>query len=80
MADTTKHVREIKFVAGFTDGDDRTISYPTTKSTVTTAEMSALATASATVLVGDKAGAPFKEIKSAQLVDQTITYLDLTTA
>ena len=79
MADTTKHIREVKFVAEFTDGDDRTISYPTTKANISTAEISALAQASANVLVGDKGGAPFKEIRSAQIVDQTVTYLDLST-
>lgn len=80
MADTTKHIRELKFIAEFTDGDDRTVSYPDPKANISTAEVAALAQASADVLVGDKDGAPFKEIRKAQIVDQTITYLDLTTA
>ena len=82
MADKTKTSKELKLVASFSDGDDRTLSISKPKSTITKSDINATAfkNAAAAVLIGDKTGADFTTWKSAKVVEQTTVYLDLTTA
>ena len=78
MADRVKQARELKIVARFVDGDDRTIAIPDPKADIDEAQVRAFGTASAKVLEGDKTAAAFKDIKSAKIFETTTTYLDLT--
>ena len=78
MADTTKTSKQLKLVAGFVDGDDRTIAIDNPKDDITAEEIQALPAESA--IVGDKAGAAFKQWKSAAIVETTVTTLDLVSA
>lgn len=86
MADRVKTTRELKLVAAFSDGDDRTLAIPNPKSGLTKNDITsgtdgtALTNAAAAVLIGDKTGADFTTWKSAKVVEQTTVYLDLTTA
>jgi len=65
MADRIKNVRELKLVAKFSDGDDRTLSFDNPKATLTTDQLAAqINEASAyakthQVILGDKIGAEF---------------------
>lgn len=78
MADKSTTTRELKLVAGFVDGDERTITYPNPKSTITAAQIEALNSLAADVLIGDKYGAPFNMFLDAEIVDKMTTKLDLT--
>ena len=78
MADTVSTSRELKLVAGFVDGDERTISYPNPKSSITSAQIEALNASASSVLIGDKYGAPFNMFLDAEIVAKTTTKLDLT--
>lgn len=78
MADTVETSLELKIVAGFTDGDERTLTFSDPKSTITAADINALNASASSVLIGDKYGAPFLMMKDAEIVDKTITKLDLT--
>lgn len=82
MADKVKSVRELKLVAGFADGDDRTLTVPDPKNSLTRTNFIATAfiNAAKAVLIGDKAGAGMTGWKSAKIFESTTTYLDLTTA
>lgn len=82
MADKVKHVRELKLVAGFADGDDRTLAFPDPKDNLTKTQITASSFVSAAkkALIGDKAGAQMTGWKSAKIFESTTTYLDLTTA
>lgn len=82
MADKVKSVRELKLVAGFEDGDDRTLAFPDPKDNLTKTQITAAAfvKAAKAALVGDKAGAGMTGWKSAKVFESTTTYLDLTTA
>ena len=81
MADKVKSSQTLKLVAAFEDGDDRTLSIPTTRNDITKTNInnSTFVNAAKAVLIGDKTGADFKKWKSAQTVAQTVVYLDLTT-
>lgn len=78
MADTVESSLELKIVAGFTDGDERTLTFSDPKATITAADINALNASASSVLIGDKYGAPFLMMKDAEIVDKTITKLDLT--
>lgn len=77
MPDTIKNTKQLKLVAGFVDGDDRTIMIDTTKDDITGAQINAI---DGNALICDKAGAAFEKWKSAQIVAKKTTKLDLTTA
>ena len=81
MADKVKSTQTLKLVAAFEDGDDRTLSIPTTRNDITKSDINNtdFVNAAKSVLIGDKAGAAFKKWASAQTVAQTVVYLDLTT-
>ena len=77
MADTVTTSLELKIIAGFTDGDERTLTFSDPKSTITAADINALNASASSVLIGDKYGAPFLMMKDAEIVDKTTTKLDL---
>ena len=86
--DTTKYSNQLKLVAGFADGDDRTIILDDPKDGITKGDIVAenpywngrdLTVLATKILKGDKTGADFTEWKSAKVVEQTTVYLDLST-
>lgn len=77
MADTTKTTKELKLVAGFVDGDTRTISYPDPRANLTADEINAVKPAAEKVLIGDKNGADFADWQSAKVVENSTVYLDI---
>lgn len=79
MADTTKSTYQLKIVAGFADGDERTISIENPKDDITPAQIKALDSLAAGVLIGDKYGAPFTTFKDAGTYVTTKVELDLST-
>ena len=78
MADKTTTTNELKLVAGFVDGDERTLRFSDPKSTITAADIEALNASASSVLIGDKYGAPFNMFLDAAIVAKTTTKLDLT--
>lgn len=77
MADTVKNTTQVKVIAGFVDDDERTLAFDTTRNDITKADITAI---DGSNILGDKAGAAFKEWKSAQIVKTKTTKLDLTTS
>lgn len=77
MADTTKTTNQFKAVAGFTDGDDRTITIDEPITGLAKSNFDSLNAAE--VLIGDKKGAAFEKWKSGAYVQTTIVYYDLAT-
>ena len=77
MADKMKTTYQLKLVAGFTDGDERTIALDNPKATVTAADIKALDSLAAGVIVGDKYGAAFSTFRDAGIQTATTVYLDL---
>jgi len=77
MADTTKTTKQLKLVAGFEDGDERTITIENPKDNITAEQIKALNAKAAMVLVGDKYGAPFSIFKDAGIYLTTQVDLDL---
>lgn len=79
MADKVTTTKQLKLVAGFTDGDERTISIDNPAATVTAAAINALDSLAAGVLIGDKYQAPFSTFKDAGISETTKVELDLAT-
>ena len=79
MADKVTTTKQLKLVAGFTDGDERTISIDNPAATVTAAAINALDSLAAGVLIGDKYQAPFSTFKDAGIAETTKVELDLAT-
>lgn len=79
MADSTKTTYKVKAQAAFDDGDTRIITLDNPRSGLTEADFTALNTAAAAVLIGDKAGATFTGFTAAKYVQSTRIELDLTT-
>ena len=80
MADKTKTSKQLKLVAQFADGDDRTLAVDAPKSTLAKANIvndEFIASAKA-VLIGDKTGAEFTKWKSAKIHESETVYLDIT--
>jgi len=77
MADITKTTTSLKLLAGFADADDRTISIDNPRDNITEADIRALESSAAPVLIGDKYGAAFTRYKTARIVNSTTKYLDL---
>ena len=77
MADTFKTNKALKIVAGFADGDERTISIDNPSATVSAAAISALDSLASGVLIGDKYGAAFTKFKDAGIYETTTVYLDI---
>jgi len=77
MADKTSTSYQLKIVAGFSDGDERTISYENPRESVSAADIKALNSLAAGVLIGDKYGAPFSIFKDAGIYEIMKVDLDL---
>ena len=80
MADKTTTTTTLNIVAGFEDGDDRTIliDNPNTAINLGNAVHSLGSFAQTNqIILGDKAGAAFTSFKSAKLVTKEKTVLDL---
>ncbi len=78
MADIVKTTKQLNLVAGFEDGDDRTITVDNPKDDITAAKLNGTLKNNATMtLIGDKAGAKFTGWNSALIVETTVTTLDL---
>ena len=77
MADKTKSTYQLKIVAGFADGDERTISIDNPADTVSAAAIKALDSLASGVLIGDKYGAAFTTFKDAGIYETTTVYLDI---
>ena len=77
MADVTKTSYQLKLIAGFVDGDERTISVENPISGITLDMINNVATKAAGVLIGDKYGADFNTFKEAKYVQTTELILDL---
>lgn len=77
MSDMTKTTQQLKIVAGFSDGDERTISIDNPVENITPAQIKALDSLAADVLIGDKYGAPFTTFKDAGIYQITKVELDL---
>lgn len=80
MADKTITSSTLQVVAGFVDGDDRTINLDNPNTAINLAQgVKNLETYTKTnqVIIGDKAGAAFKEFKSATIIDKTVVKFDL---
>lgn len=80
MADRVKTVRELKLVASFDDGDDRTVTQNDPRNGLTKADIldPDFVASSKTALIGDKTGAQMVGWKSAKVYESTIVYLDIT--
>ena len=80
MADTQTTTRTLEMVAGYTDGDTRTITIENPKTSIDlAAAVRSLGTfcKDTQVIIGDKSGAPFKAFKSALVRTKTVTKLDI---
>ena len=80
MADKTTTTTTLNILAGFADGDDRTIliDNPNTAINLGNAVHSLGSYAQANqIILGDKAGSAFTSFKTAKLVTKTKTVLDL---
>lgn len=80
MADVIKTRGTLQMVAEFTDGDDRTLSLDNPRADISATEINTLSKLikDNQLILGDKTGADFTRIKTAQKVNQTTRYLDLT--
>ena len=86
MADTVKTTKSLVMVAEFADDDTRTLSLDDPNATIGAASAAAAAQILALaayikanqILIGDKTGAAFSRIKSAKIVQRSVTQLDLT--
>ncbi len=79
MADVVRTTRSLSLVAEFKDGDDRTINLDNPKGGLSAANINALNTPAAAVLIGDKEQSEFLRFKSAETRTQRTVYYDLTT-
>jgi len=77
MADIVSTSETLSIVAEFADGDDRTITLQKPRGNLTWADIEALSTAAAKVLIGDRAQANFYRFKEAFTRETEITYLDI---
>ena len=77
MADKVETSKTLKIVAGFADGDERTISIDNPAATVSAAAISALDSLASGVIIGDKYGAPFTTFKDAGIYETTKVILDI---
>jgi len=75
--DTVKKSYQLKLVAGFSDGDERTISLENPRDNITAADIKALDSLASGVIIGDKYQAPFTTFKDAGISETTKVELDL---
>ena len=80
MADKTTTTTTLNIIAGFADGDDRTINIDNPNTAINLGDaVYNLGEYAKTnqIILGDKAGAAFTGFKTAKLVTKTKTVLDL---
>lgn len=77
MADTSSTSKSLKLLAGFTDEDDRTLTFDNPIASITSAQINNLNQYAANVLIGDKYAAPFSRFKTAKIVETEIINYDL---
>lgn len=77
MADTLKQTKQLKLVAGFVDGDERTIAIDNPKDDITAEQINALNSKAINVLVGDKYGAKFSLFRDAGIYTTQRVEIDL---
>ena len=80
MADKTTTTTTLNIIAGFADGDDRTINIDNPNTAINLGDaVYNLGEYAKTnqIILGDKAASAFTEFKSAKLVTKTKTVLDL---
>ncbi|MBO4779877.1 MAG: hypothetical protein J5497_04480 [Selenomonadaceae bacterium] len=81
MADVIKSSSELSLVQEFTDGDTRTFTLENPDTSINLKDgINSLSSymAENQITIGDKEGAAFQRIKSAKIVNTTLTYFDLT--
>ena len=81
MSHVVKNERVLSAVLDFTDGDDRTLTIDapnTSLDLATQVDSLGAYIKDHQILLGDKTGAECKGFKSAKLVNQKTTYLDIT--
>lgn len=80
MADKTKTTTTLSMLATFYDGDTRTITQsdpkPIAQQPALIRNFAQIISAN-NLLIGDKAGAPFKEITQAKIINKTVIEFDL---
>lgn len=80
MADKLKTTRTMTLLAGFADGDDRTITIENPNASINLAaavvDLEKYLKENS-VIIGDKAGAEFTSFKTAKLVTKSVTKLDI---
>ena len=77
MSDKITTSKTLKIVAGFSDGDERTISIENPRANVAAADIKALDSLAGGVISGDKYGAPFITFKDAGIYETTKVVLDI---
>lgn len=79
MADVITQTSELKIVTYFVDGDTRTLTIADPKTTLTSTDILNLQTQIRTgnLLIGDKSGATFGRINTADIVTTTRTKFDI---
>lgn len=79
MADIVKNTSELKLVAGFYDGDTRTLTLDNPIGSLSAADIHAVETTMKTSqpIIGDKGGANFVGFQKAEIINRTRTILDL---
>lgn len=77
MADKVSTSRQLKLLMGFSDGDDRTLALDNPRANLTAAEIKAINSLMAGVIIGDKYGASFAELKDANIETTRTTVFDL---
>ena len=80
MADKVTTTSTLQMVAEFVDGDDRTINLDNPNTAINLAAgVVNLGNYAKTnqVIIGDKAGAAFKDFKSAKVIQKTVRKFDL---
>lgn len=68
---------QVSLVVEFVDEDTRTINQDNPKQNITPEDIAAIAAAAAGVLIGDKTGARFRRVKTADRRNTTTTTITL---
>ncbi len=80
MADKTTTTTTLSVVAGFEDGDERTLNFDNPNTAINLGDaVHSLGSYAATnqIILGDKAGAAFTEFKTAKLITKQKIVFDL---
>lgn len=77
MADKIKTSYQLKLLAGFKDGDTRTIAIDNPRGGLTATDIKEINALADGVLIGDKYGSAFAELKDAGVYTITSTELDI---